>query len=88
MISEKQAKKLAAKMLNELYTKSTPKITWKQIIKKYSNTGISFYHKYYLPIEKSEAILEKYKKLAGKQWADSIAMEWLNYSPTSVKVKK
>ena len=84
-MSREKALKQSEKMLNELYTKATPSITWKGVLKKYSGTDINFYEKHYLDAKVAEKILDKYKKLVGKPYANDIGLDWLNYAPTSKK---
>ena len=40
-----KAEKIGDQMMDELYRNSVPKITWKQFVKKYSNTKIDGYKK-------------------------------------------
>jgi hypothetical protein len=74
--------KIADEMMNELYTNSTPRITWKQFIKKYRNTGIQGHKKHKISKEKCEAILEKYTKKLPTRYRNSLAMLWLDLAPS------
>jgi translation initiation factor RLI1 len=80
--------KIADKMMNELYTNSTPRITWKQFVKKYKDTKIRGYEKHTISQEKCEAILDKYVKKVPKMYRSSLRMLWLDLAPKNSKVKK
>ncbi|MBE3093609.1 MAG: hypothetical protein IMZ52_01155 [Actinobacteria bacterium] len=73
--------KLVEKCLDEMYRKSTPSITWNEILKKYEGKK-----DWYLLHKIKEAdylrIKEKYKKKLDKGYWSSLEMDLLNYSPT------
>jgi hypothetical protein len=84
-----ELKKLGLQMLNELYKHATPSSTWNSVVKKYSGKHEPFYQNFYLSKEKSEKILDKYKKKCRNKFeSDSIAMLWLDFAPTQAINKK
>ena len=82
-----KAEEIARQMMNELYTNSVPRITWKQFVKKYSDTKIEGFKKHKIKREKAEKILEKYKKMVPPRYRNSLAALWLNYAPSYSKEK-
>jgi len=80
-----KVEEIGDKMMNELYTNSVPRITWKQFVKKYSNTKIEGYTKHKIKRETAEKILDKYKKMVPPRYRNSLSMLWLNYAPGYAK---
>ena len=73
--------KLVEACLDEMYRKSVPSITWKEVKKKYEGkTDWYLLHK----IKEADylRIKEKYMKKLDKGYWNSLEMELLNYSPT------
>ena len=81
-MDEERIVKLGRSMLNELYLKSTPKITFDKIEKKYAGTNVRFWEKHIIPCKVGEKILQKYlKKCKNKFEEDSLRWAWLDYGP-------
>jgi len=81
-LTNKEAAKIFIKCLDEMYRKSTPSITWEEIVKKYSNTTKPFFMKHSLSEQDYNRIRDKYsKKLTAYQKRQ---LDWclLGYSPT------
>lgn len=82
-------KTLGIKMMNELYSKSTPKTTWSQIIKTYSGKHNAWYEGYLIDQQVAEKILNKYKKKCKNKFESySISMFYLDFAPKYKDVKK
>ena len=80
--------RLGKQMLNELYSKSTPKTTWAQVVKKYSGKHEAWYEGYKIDQTVAEKILDKYeKKCKNKFEKNSISFLFLNFCPVYKKVK-
>jgi transcription-repair coupling factor (superfamily II helicase) len=79
----KKEEKIVRDCLDEMYKASNPPITWKQIVEKYSDTGIQFCRLHKIKEEDYTRIKEKYKKKLSKGYHKSLEMELLNFAPTS-----
>ena len=74
--------KVVIDCLNEMYKASDPPITWKQILRDYSNTDIQFCQLHKIKEEDYTRIKEKYKKKLPKAYHKSLEMDLLNYAPS------
>ena len=82
-----KAKINTEKCLNDMYKKSTPSITWKEILKRYGNTKIEFYRKHEITEEQYDKIRDKYIKKIPKWLQTSFLMSLLDFSPTIKRCK-
>lgn len=78
----KKEEKIVIDCLDEMYKASDPPITWKQIEKKYSDTGVEFFKLHKIKQADYERIKEKYAKKLPNGYSKSFEMDLLNYSPT------
>jgi hypothetical protein len=88
MVTLKQAQKLTAECLNELYENSNPPISWHWVKFFYQNTGEKFYENHKISEDKYNEIVKKYEKRLGKYYARSLSWELLNYAPMTDYGKK
>ena len=84
---QKQALKIAEQCLDEMYTKSNPPISWKEYVKKYSNTKTEGYKQHALDVGECDKIWEKYENKIKAPYRSAFNMYILNYSPVSEEVK-
>lgn len=82
MQSEKQATKILFKCLDEMYKHSTPRITWKQYVKKYYDTGVAGCEKHKISEKNYNRIYEKYRKKMHHRWHNAFGMGLLYYAPS------
>ena len=77
--------RLGEQMLNELYKKSVPSITWKQFVKKYKGTEQRGFENYTLFDYEAEEILAKYKKkVSSSHDKDCLGWLWLDFCPVTI----
>jgi len=85
MNMEKRIIKLGEQMLDELYKKSTPSITWVKFKKKYENKNKQGFEKHCLFQYEAEEILDKYKKKCKNIFErDSLSWLWLDFCPKNM----
>jgi len=85
MITEKKAKELGKACLNEMYKASTPPISWKEILKKYSGTNKQFFLKHEISGKDYNRIKAKYEKKIDI-WKRDLAWLLLDFAPTCKEV--
>ena len=79
---EIKAKKLEEACLDEMYKASTPPISWKEVVQKYSKTGIQFFSKHKILEKEYDRIKAKYAKKLGKRWKKDLDWMLLDFAPT------
>ena len=82
-MNKEKYQKIYEECLNELYLNSEPPISWKDYRIRYWNTKTQGFLNHYLPEDKCEKIMKKYRKRLPEY--DSLAWLILDLGPTSNK---
>lgn len=83
-MSKKRVVALVDEMLDVMYQCSIPSISWYQIC---DERPVDFYSEHYLDQASCEAIYDSYRRMLPKMYRNGLAMDFINYAPTSVKKK-
>jgi len=81
-MNDVEALKIFESCVNEMYKKSTPSTTWKDIKEQYGDTGKSFHDKHSISEQDYNQIKDKYCKKLNLYYRRQLDWFLLDYAPS------